>query len=349
MPDTPGKVVLFGSGETSPSGRLALERLFSELAPPIRVAILETPAGFQPNSAVVAQEIADFMASRLRNYSPMISIIPARRKEPPHSTDDPGILYPMLRANCVFMGPGSPSYTVRHVKDSLAYSYLTGRHRRGAAIILASAATIALSSKALPVYEIFKAGHDLYWMDGLDFFMPFGLDLAIVPHWDNREGGEKLDTSRCYMGVDRWNKLFALLPEATTVLGIDEHTAVFFDLQAGQAEVFGKGGITIQSYNSRSAYERGSIFGLDKLGPFHAAPQYEFFLPEVGAEVVAACNMELPPDIAGLVEGRKKLRKEKRWQEADSIRQQLRERGYEVQDTPEGSRWCYTGHPGSSK
>lgn len=279
----------------------------------------------------------------------MISLIPARRKEPPYSTDDPDILYPILRANYIFMGPGSPSYTVRHLMDSLALRYMAGRHKRGAVLSLASAAAIAMSSRVLPVYEIFKAGHDLYWMDGLDFFKPFGLDLAIVPHWDNREGGEKLDTSHAFMGLERWNKLYKLLPAATTVLGIDEHTAAILDLGAGRAEVMGKGRVTVQSHDSQQVYEQGMSFRLDILGPFHAVSEAEGYGLEVGAEVVAACDMELPVELAELIEKRRKLRQEKRWQEADSIRQQLRARGYELQDTPGSTRWCYTGYPGNSK
>lgn len=352
MSNNPGKVVLFGSGETSSSGRRIHERMFSELAPPVRVAILETPAGFQPNSAVVAQEVGDFISSRLRNFSPMISLIAARQSGHPNSTNDPDILYPMLRASYIFLGPGSPTYAVRHLKGSLALSYLAGRHRKGAIICLASAAAIAFGSKALPVYEIFKAGLDLHWQDGLDFFRPFGLDMAIVTHWDNREGGEKLDTSRCYMGQERWDRLYRMLPAATSVLGIDEHTAAILDFQRGQAEVMGKGGVTVQLHDGQKEFETGASFPLNLLGSFQLPPETEEAVPEVGPEVVVACDKELPPEAAELMEKRKKLRQDRRWSEADIMRQHLREMGYEIKDTPGGTIWCYRGqtpYPGSSK
>jgi hypothetical protein len=57
----PGKLVLFGSGETSPSGQPIHERLLRELTPPVRISILETPAGFQPNSASVAGKVGELM------------------------------------------------------------------------------------------------------------------------------------------------------------------------------------------------------------------------------------------------------------------------------------------------
>ena len=61
----PGLVALFGSGEISASGRAVYDLLMRQLSPPIHVAVLETPAGFQPNSALVAEEVATFLRHRL--------------------------------------------------------------------------------------------------------------------------------------------------------------------------------------------------------------------------------------------------------------------------------------------
>lgn len=41
---------------------------------------------------------------------------------------------------------------------------------------------------------------------------PFGLCLVVVPHWNNSEGGAELDTRRCFIGLERWEQLQALLP-----------------------------------------------------------------------------------------------------------------------------------------
>ncbi|MBC7262241.1 MAG: cysteinyl-tRNA synthetase, partial [Chloroflexi bacterium] len=84
-----GLVILFSSGETSASGRRVYDWLFRRLSPPIRVAVLETPAGFQPNTALVAQKVADFLRHRLQNYQPRVMVIPARKRDTPFSPDDP--------------------------------------------------------------------------------------------------------------------------------------------------------------------------------------------------------------------------------------------------------------------
>jgi hypothetical protein len=51
-----------------------------------------------------------------------------------------------LDADVIFLGPGSPSYAVRQSQDSLAWQYLVARHRLGAGLALASAATIAIGA-----------------------------------------------------------------------------------------------------------------------------------------------------------------------------------------------------------
>ena len=109
-------------------------------------------------------------------------------------------LAPLMDSNLIFMGPGSPSYTVRQLQGSLAWDLIRARHRLGAALALASAATVAMGAWAIPVYEIFKVGEDPHWKPGLDLLGDFGLHCVVVPHWNNTEGGQDVDTGRCFIG-----------------------------------------------------------------------------------------------------------------------------------------------------
>ena len=241
----PGPVVLFGSGETSPSGQKIFDQLLKRLPPAPRLALLETPAGFELNSAQVIGRVADFLKNRLQNYQPQVTVVPARKRGSEFSPDDPALVYPLLEADLIFMGPGSPTYAVRQLQNSLAWHYLLARHQLGATLVFASAAVVAISTFALPVYEIYKVGADPYWNQGLDFFGLYGLPLVLVPHWNNQDGGEELDTSRCFMGQSRFVELLQRLPADLTVIGIDEKTALVLDLQAGVCRVVGLGGVTI--------------------------------------------------------------------------------------------------------
>lgn len=261
-----GKVAVFGSGEISPTGRKVHDFLFSKLDAPVKVAILETPAGFQPNVEVVALEIKEFVEHSLQNYHPQIETIKARRAGlAGFDPNDPKIVAPILSANYIFAGPGSPTYTYRNLNNTRLFKYLLKRHQEGATISLASAAAIAFGTKTLPVYEIFKAGEDLRWEEGLDFFGKLGLPIVIVTHFNNKEGGEKLDTSRAYMGVERFDRLLAMLPKGLTVLGIDEQTACIFDFESEKCLVMGKGGVTVIKGEQSMGFDRGSEFSFEKL------------------------------------------------------------------------------------
>jgi hypothetical protein len=338
---TPGKIALFGSGEIAPAGRQTHELLFRQLERPIRVAILETPAGFQPNSAWVAGRLAEFIEESLQNFHPQVTVVPARRRDGPHSTDDRELAAPLLKANYVFAGPGSPSYTAHHLADTWAWHAIVARQRRGAALALASAAAIAVGAHALPVYEIFKAGTDPHWLPGLDLFGPYGLELAIATHWNNQEGGEHLDTSRCFVGVERMARLEAMLPPSATLVGIDEHTAVVLDFAGETAQVIGQGSVTVRRAGEENRFTDGQGFDLDVLGAVRL-PTLDEGLPNDAVEAMLATEQEsesLPPDVASLVEEREAARRAQDWARADAIRDQLAQLGYTIEDTPEGPRW----------
>ncbi|MFN3929611.1 MAG: hypothetical protein ACK4OK_08280, partial [Thermoflexus sp.] len=294
----PGKVVLFGSGEIAPAGRRGHAAAMKDFEPPVKVAILETPAGFELNSARVAGRVADFIRERLGEFRPRVLVLPARKRGTPFSPDDPYRVAPLLEADYIFMGPGSPTYAIRQLMGSVAWRYLLARHRQGAALGLASAAAIAVSAWAVPVYEIYKAGHDPHWVRGLDLFGDFGLQLAIVSHWNNQEGGEEVDTSRCFMGRERFEAMRRFLPPEVVILGIDEHTIAVFDFLKGTVEVLGRGRVTIWRADGIREVEAGETFPMTWLGEVRIPPPIEVSRPP-GAPGFP--RPVLPPEVAALI------------------------------------------------
>ncbi len=332
----PGKIVLFGSGEIAPAGRRGHAAAMMDFEPPVKVVILETPAGFELNSARVAGRVADFIRERLGEFRPRILVLPARKRWTPFSPDDPVRVAPLLEADYIFMGPGSPTYAIRQLAGSVAWRYLQARHRQGAALGIASAAAIAVSAWALPVYEIYKAGHDPHWVRGLDLFGDFGLLLAIVPHWNNQEGGQEVDTSRCFIGRERFEAMRRFLPPEVVILGIDEHTMAVFDFQKERVEVLGLGRVTIWRSDGIQAVEAGEAFPMRWLGEVRLPPPIAV-QPPPGASGFP--RPELPPQVAALIREREAARHRRDWATADALREQIRALGYEVQDTREGPRW----------
>jgi hypothetical protein len=339
MTEQPGLVILFSSGETSASGQPVYDWLFRRLSSPIRMAVLETPAGFQPNSALVAQKVADFIRHHLQNYRPRVTVVPARKKGTAFSPNGPEIVASLLQANVIFAGAGSPTYAVRQLRDSLAWHTLLARHRLGAALVLASAGVIAVSAQTLPVYEIYKVGDDPHWCPGLDFFGPYGLSLAFVSHFDNKEGGAELDTSRGFIGRARFDQLLPVLPPETVVVGLDEHTALIMDLAAGTCQVMGRGGVTLCWGEREQCYRDGQSFAITELGPFQV-PDPRVGIPGEVWERLQAAQAEAasgpPAEVLALVEKREAARAHRDWAKADALRDRIAALGWEVQDTPNG-------------
>jgi cyanophycinase-like exopeptidase len=266
QPDSRGRIALFGSGETARVGRRVHELLLAAYQKPVPVAVIETPAGFQPNTAVLAADVQAFFEHSLQNFKPQVTIVPARRRgDGPHGTDEPRLLEGVTGASYVFTGAGSPTYAVRHLTDTLLWKCIAGRLAEGATLALASAMALAVSTHTLPVYEIFKVGEELSWKPGLDLFGSLGLDVAVVPHWNNNEGGAKLDTSHCYMGVKRFAELRAMLPASTVILAIDEHTACVLDLGREEARVHGAGSVSVIRGEQAEAYGADETFPISRL------------------------------------------------------------------------------------
>lgn len=341
----PGLIVLLGSGETLASSGKIHEYVARRLPENPAVAILETPAGFEPNSDLVAEKIKIFLDRRLQNYRPRVTVLPARKRGTPFSPDNPDIVRPILEADEILLGPGSPTYGARQLRGSLASEMIAARHRLGAALFLSSSATLSFGRYTLPVYEIYKVGQDLHWQDGVDFFGRFGLNLTIIPHWDNTDGGDELDTSHCYIGANRYRQLLQLLPKKTVVVGVDEHTGLIIDPAAGHCLVRGRGNVTLVRDGAETVFSTESKFAIDELGSWHTPNNGDDIDPDVWQEALAtraeriaqdAAAPEAGEDVRALVDARQAAREQRDWATADTLRDEIAALGWAVLDTEEG-------------
>src|SRR6266704_6658169 len=247
-------LAVIGSGETSPTmvtvhrelvARLGLDRP--------RAIVLATPYAFQENAADVSARAQRYFAD---SVGLQVSVAAGTS---PHA--DAGMAPPLTgedeqdearqaaairTADWVFAGPGSPSYALAHWLAGPVAAGLRDRVLAGDGLtVLASAAAATAGRFTLPVYEIYKAGGAPRWLDGLDLLGSFGLNVALIPHYDNAEGG-RYDTRYCYLGERRLAVMERDLPADAAVLGVDEHTAVLIDLRTDGIEIRGRGGVTVR-------------------------------------------------------------------------------------------------------
>lgn len=334
-----GPIVLFGSGETLPASGKAYEIIAKSLGKQLQISILETPAGFQPNTEIVAKKVSDFISTRLQNYAPSIQLIPARSTNSNYSPNNIEIVDKMLLSNWIFMGPGSPTYTIRQLQNSLALDYLYALNQTGAALTLSSAGVLAMSALTLPVYEIYKVGEEIHWKNGLNYFSQFGSELVLIPHWNNKDGGTELDTSRCFMGTKRFEILREMLPENMPIIGIDEQTALIFQFKPEpKVKITGKGSVKSIVGTKEKVFPPGEYQLTDLGTSFNKDFEERKKLKEIKEKILTLRSektMAPGKHIIQLANYRLKARNEGDWKTADDFRNKIEAEGWTIQDTSE--------------
>ena len=247
-------LAIIGSGETSPTMVTVHRDLVSRLglASP-QAMVLATPYAFQENAADVSARTQGYFAESVglqvrvvAGTSPNANPGMAPPLIPPDAEDEARQAAGLRAADWVFAGPGSPSYALAHWQAGPVAAGLRDRVLAGDGLtVLASAAAATAGRFTLPVYEIYKAGGAPRWLEGLDLLGPLGLTVALIPHYDNAEGG-RYDTRHCYLGERRLAVMERELGDDAAVLGVDEHTAVLIDLRTSDVEIRGRGGVTVR-------------------------------------------------------------------------------------------------------
>ena len=257
----PRILVIMGSGETAPT-MVPTHRMISRLLPsPARATLLDTPYGFQENAPELATKAVEYFNTSINmqlDVAGLTSIIDADALKVERG------LQLVADAHYVFAGPGSPTYALRQWSGSPLAGLLLKKLRDGGVVTFASAAALTLGKFTLPVYEIYKAGADPYWLEGLNILGDIGIHAVVIPHYNNAEGGHH-DTRFCYMGERRLAAMERELAEEIFVLGIDEHTGLVLDLDANTATVVGKGVVSLRLRGNTSEIASGEVFSIDRL------------------------------------------------------------------------------------
>jgi cyanophycinase-like exopeptidase len=261
-PSLPRIVTIMGSGETSPTMVSVHRDLFTRLEPgPVPAVLLDTPFGFQENADEIAARAVEYFR---KSVAREVAVAGFR------STSELGTLAfettmtRLRQASLAFAGPGSPSYALAQWKGTPVRELLADKIAHGGAITFASAAALTLGRFTVPVYEIYKVGAPPHWLEGLDLLSLIGLSVAVIPHFDNAEGGTH-DTRYCYLGERRLRMMEAALPEDAFVLGVDEHTGCVLDLDADIATVVGLGRVTVRRRGETTELASGTSVPINLL------------------------------------------------------------------------------------
>lgn len=261
-------LTIMGSGETSPTMVKPHREVFEHLSASALTAdaaipsvFLDTPFGFQENADELSAKTVQYFKVSLNRIVDVAGLCDVAAA----TTLEREVAFNTIRqARFVFAGPGSPTYALRQWAGTPLPELLAEKLQTGGAVTFSSAAALTLGISTVPVYEIYKSGADPYWLDGLDLLTPFGLPVAVIPHYNNTEGGHH-DTRFCYLGERRLRMLEELLPAGAFVLGVDEHTGVILDLDTDTAKVVGLGVVTVRRNGISMEIPSGETVPIDLL------------------------------------------------------------------------------------
>ena len=263
----PRILAIMGSGETAPTMVSTHRRLTSLLPPPVRAVVLDTPYGFQENAPELAQRAVDYFATSVNVDLRIAGLTRMQTNDHGESADAVTIekgLRMIDDADYVFAGPGSPTYSLRQWNNTPLRAMLIQKLTSGGVVTFASAAALTLGRRTVPVYEIYKAGVDPYWLEGLDILGEFGIRATVIPHFDNAEGGHH-DTRFCYLGERRLQILERHFDDDEFVIGVDEHTGLVIDFDREVAEVVGNSTVTLRKNSQQRTFTKGDSIPLTEL------------------------------------------------------------------------------------
>ncbi|TAN20326.1 MAG: hypothetical protein EPN30_10490 [Actinomycetota bacterium] len=262
MTESPRVLAIMGSGETSPTmvktHRENIARF--EGKKPLCV-ILDTPFGFQSNADEIGAKAIEYFRVSV-NVEAEIASFRSSKIDP---LEQEKFFSKLQKADYIFAGPGSPTFALRQWANTPVPQILINKLVKGPGVItFSSAAALTLGSRTVPVYEIYKVGDDPDWIHGLDILGRFGIKGAVIPHFNNAEGGSH-DTRFSYLGEERLESMEARLKPDESVFGIDEHTAIVIDLDAEKVSVAGNGTFNIRNQGRQATFEAGMDLPLSAL------------------------------------------------------------------------------------
>lgn len=364
-----GSIAILGSGETSPNLVSVHREMIGRLNKISNPLIINSPFGFQENVDELSNKLKEFFITSLGIDTQILSYM---RIEELNTVDYFQCLEKINNSNFIFAGPGSPSYAIKLWGNTgFPTSFKEVLHNNGS-IVFSSAAATTLGKYTLPVYEIYKAGQDPYWVEGLDILESFGMNATVIPHFNNKEGGNH-DTSFCYMGESRFDILRNKID--SDIIGVDEHTGLVVDGESRTGKVYGVGKVTIISGENKAEYIAGQTIYFNELIDSNIRrivpikkeranikqdtniDKVSHLISENGINQESInkilskikFNLEdledktkiIDPLINIIMEIRKTLREEERFEMSDYIRNELEKLSIEINDNDLGAAWRF--------
>ena len=324
----PRIITLFGSGETSPHmAKLYRNLINNPDSKSNNNFLLDTPFGFQENHNILSNKIIKYFQEKVNLKIETINF-------PDENSYDENIKKNIINSDFIFSGPGSPTYALKIWNIYGINSLLESKIKNGGILAFSSAAALTFGSYVIPVYEIYKVGETPRLIPGLDLLSFLEKKTIVVPHFNNKEGGDH-DTSHCFIGKKRFDNL--IKNKDVLMIGIEEHTSITFDLNDSSIRVDGKGKVLLKSLKGVIEINNGETMGINKINSEYVPLEEAKEILET--ETDEKKDEKVNVDIDLLINFRNKARLKKDWDLSDQVRDILISNNIEIEDNSDGSKW----------
>lgn len=246
-----GAIALVGSGEyTTAMGEVDSFLLDTLGGTARRVVVIPTASALEPGMPQVWNErgVRHFQAlGAVATPLPLIMRDDALRPEIVAALEDGDFFY--------FSG-GSPDYLIETLRGTPAWATILARHHAGAVLAGCSAGAMMMSGATLRVREV-VAGNDPRWVTAMGV-VP---NIAVLPHFDRMVD---------FAGAAVFTRIIATAPDAMTLVGVDEDTALVGTLGGSgisRWQVMGRQTVSVYSeLAERMVYAVGDVVFLPARG-----------------------------------------------------------------------------------
>ncbi len=202
-----GAIALVGSGEYLDVMNEIDMYLMGTLGEPARVALLPTASGLEPNGPTSWNTLG------VRHFTKLgVTDIRATQITDRESAFNPEQVALLRGATFYYFSGGNPQHVIETLRDSPAWDVIKTAYEQGAVLAGCSAGAMMMGGSTLSIRQAMQGG-------ATNFVAGLGIvpQVIVFPHFDRMAG---------FLSRDRFKEMLRAVPVGTTVLGIDEDTAL---------------------------------------------------------------------------------------------------------------------------
>jgi cyanophycinase len=206
----PGALALVGSGEylshMAETDRFLLGTLGGPAA--TRVAVISTASALEPG---MPERWNAMGVDHFRGLGAQVTPIMLLNRD---DAQDERVLADLRSANLYYFSGGNPEYVIETLRDTPAWQIIRAGYVAGAVLAGCSAGAMMLGSYTLSVRAVMR-GLPPRWLPALGI----APGIVLMPHFDRVAD---------FAGADMFRAILESAPPGTTLVGVDEDTALVY-------------------------------------------------------------------------------------------------------------------------